>query len=320
MNKMLPARANLEHLKSQAKDLLEAFRRGDASARERVRDGLPSARGASDQQLSARSFALHDAQSVIAREYGFQSFAELRAAVERQGATPEYLRELIQRQMKTPPPAEVVAALASLAQQPLPEPPELAGDLPLLPLRNAVLAAGAVAPLSIARPSTLAAVQAARATDDWIAIFTQRSEDVEAPQREDFHPVGCVAKILKTLPQQESLWLVVRAVSWVTLADITQTAPFLRVRAALFEVSLETNDDVVRIERALRERARALAATSPNAAQLIALLDTLSASALADAVVANLPASVEDKAAYAGEATLRGRLERALELAERAAP
>jgi ATP-dependent Lon protease len=217
--------------------------------------------------------------------------------------------------MKTPPPAEVLAALAHLAQQPLPEPPALPADLPLLPLRNALLTAGAVAPLSISRPSTIAAVHAAR-PNDWIAVFSQRAEDIDSPTLEDLHPVGCAAKIVKALPHEQGLWLVVRAVNWITLDAITQTTPYIRVRASRFDVSPETNDEVTRIELALRQRARTLAASSPNAEKLIALLEGLPALQLADAVVANLPVSVDDKAAYANESSLLARLERALKLAE----
>src|SRR5581483_8580757 len=68
MPKDLPARPNAEHIKSQAKDLLAAYKRGDAAALDRFRRGLPSARGATDAALVTAAFALHDAQSVIARE------------------------------------------------------------------------------------------------------------------------------------------------------------------------------------------------------------------------------------------------------------
>ena len=58
--KQLPARANVEQLKKQAKDLQAQFRAGSTDALERVRKVLPASRG-----------LLADAQLVIAREYGF---------------------------------------------------------------------------------------------------------------------------------------------------------------------------------------------------------------------------------------------------------
>lgn len=72
MSATLPARPSLGHLKKQAKQLLAAHRRGDPDATHRLRTGLPALPAAP---------ALHDAQSVIARELGFASWIRLRDEV-----------------------------------------------------------------------------------------------------------------------------------------------------------------------------------------------------------------------------------------------
>jgi len=92
MSQSLPERPNMDHLREQAKDLLSAFRAHEASAIERMSLGLPelAAKGS-----IARPVALHDAQSVIAREYGFPSWRALTRHVEevraREGITPEII-------------------------------------------------------------------------------------------------------------------------------------------------------------------------------------------------------------------------------------
>ena len=73
----LPERAHSEHLRKQAKDLLRLFRAGDVTAIERVRTSLPAAHGKSPAELQAMRLQLHDAQSCLAREYGFASWREL---------------------------------------------------------------------------------------------------------------------------------------------------------------------------------------------------------------------------------------------------
>jgi len=73
----LPARPSLEQLRKQAKHLLREFRAGDASASRRVRAVLPRVID------GASALALADAQFVLAREYGFQSWAALVHHVER---------------------------------------------------------------------------------------------------------------------------------------------------------------------------------------------------------------------------------------------
>ena len=77
----LPRRPDLEQLKRQAKDLLRSARANDFAALRRFRI-LPAFAHTSDTDLARRALALHDAQSVIAREHGFDSWKALRQRVE----------------------------------------------------------------------------------------------------------------------------------------------------------------------------------------------------------------------------------------------
>jgi ankyrin repeat protein len=79
--RQLPERPNFDQLKRQAKDLLRAARAHDADALARFRT-LPAFAHHSDPDLGRAPLALHDAQSVIARELGFDSWNALRARVE----------------------------------------------------------------------------------------------------------------------------------------------------------------------------------------------------------------------------------------------
>ena len=78
----LPARPNLEHLRSQAKTLLEQLKIGDGSAAQNFIDYLPKARKMTPAGVRRAGFRLADAQSVIAREHGFASWAALSRHVE----------------------------------------------------------------------------------------------------------------------------------------------------------------------------------------------------------------------------------------------
>jgi ankyrin repeat protein len=77
MPRELPDHPNLEQLKKQAKSLLHAARDGDHAALRRFGE-LPAFATA----LDPGALALHDAQSVIAREHGFPSWNALRDEVE----------------------------------------------------------------------------------------------------------------------------------------------------------------------------------------------------------------------------------------------
>ncbi len=80
-SQQLPERASLEQLKNQAKSLLRAAQAKHRSALARFRT-LPAFAEKTIAEVGALVLALHDAQSVIAREHGFASWNALREHVE----------------------------------------------------------------------------------------------------------------------------------------------------------------------------------------------------------------------------------------------
>src|SRR5579863_4543796 len=67
----LPAHPDLDQLKREAKELLTAYRAGHADAVAEV--------GIHYRDADAATFALHDAQLVLARAYGYESWPKLKA-------------------------------------------------------------------------------------------------------------------------------------------------------------------------------------------------------------------------------------------------
>jgi uncharacterized protein (TIGR03067 family) len=83
MKRRLPARPNLEHLRTQAKALLAKLREGDSEAARTFSEFLPEATKLSPQQVRARGYRLADAQAVIARKTGFAAWPGLARHVDR---------------------------------------------------------------------------------------------------------------------------------------------------------------------------------------------------------------------------------------------
>ena len=75
---VLPAQPSFEQLRKQAKDLLKAYRAGAPPALLRFREFLPVLADAPDEQLGDLSLSLRDAQRVVAAEYGFDSWTQLK--------------------------------------------------------------------------------------------------------------------------------------------------------------------------------------------------------------------------------------------------
>ncbi len=78
----LPARPNLEQYKKQAKDLLRIFDLAAPHAFAAVKMHHPRFRNLSDADIQKARFALSDAQLVIAREHGFESWPKFAHHIE----------------------------------------------------------------------------------------------------------------------------------------------------------------------------------------------------------------------------------------------
>jgi UDP-glucose 4-epimerase len=80
MPRPFPSQPNLEHFRKQSKQLLRDIRAGNSDAARRASFAHPRWSAAADVQ---RGFSLHDAQLVLAREFGFSSWRRLVDAIER---------------------------------------------------------------------------------------------------------------------------------------------------------------------------------------------------------------------------------------------
>jgi Lon protease-like protein len=330
MRRALPPEPHLDHLKKQAKDLLEAHHRGDPQAAERIRAVLPSFASMSDAEILRAPFALHDAQSAIGREYGYKSWTDLRAEVTRQRGNvfPSAFFRAMEPQLRamwgTPMPDAVKEALKSAwssdgaaLEAPLPD------KLPLIAVRNTLLVPGAVAPLMIGRPSSMAALEAAmRQSPPTVASFAQRDAATEDVRTEALHPVGCQVLVHALLPQDSGrAFVVLRGMRWIALEAVEPAASapaYLTARVSPVDVDEEDQgEEVSALFTSLRERARQLAGAMPESSQLVPLIDAIEdPERLANLVVANLWCPVDDKARYAAEKTLPAKLRTAITLVD----
>ena len=278
MSRQLPTKPNLEHLKSQAKDLLDAHRRGEPEAFTRIRAAVPAFAHMSDEALARAPFALHDAQSAIAREYGFASWAELRAQVSAANGEPAAAaptedpataaREAAIVQLvagaQLPPEAEAAIREALTrhgASAGVPTP----ATVPVLPLRNAVAFPGGVIPVDVTRTTTVRALEAALATQPaFVAIFAQRAAETESPSRDDLHTTGCLCVVLYFHRGDGREWALIEGVRWITLDALDQVDPYYAARVTDTSIERGPDDELAALDVRLRDTARKFADTMPQ--------------------------------------------------------
>jgi Lon protease-like protein len=298
MRRELPARPNLDHLKSQAKDLLDAHRRRDREALARIRSSVPAFANMSDDAIADAPFALHDAQSAIAREYGFASWTALRASVTATTTAPP--------ETPTPPAVETYPTPATV---------------PVLPVRNAVLIPGGTYTLEINRPTSVRAIHAAMAQEPgFLAVFAQRVKDTDAPTRDDLHAVGSLGIVHEFHDDTNPGSVRVEAVRWIALADLRQVSPYYL--ASVVDTTIDRGDEqqLGVLDRGLRDVAHQMAEKLGDEREMAhALIDaTTDTARLADVVMAHLPLPVDEQARYAAETDVARRVQHAIDVLEAA--
>src|SRR5450432_1968855 len=143
-------------------------------------------------------------------------------------------------------------------------------ELPVLPLKNAVLFPYLLMPLSAGRAGSVAAVEAALATESKeVLVFTQRDGDVDSPLQADLYPIGTKAVIRKMSRAGEGhLELLVLGMERVALVKLDNSEPFLKARVAPLPLPEDKSPEIEALQGALIELAgEALTLAQPNAPQ-----------------------------------------------------
>jgi ATP-dependent Lon protease len=140
--------------------------------------------------------------------------------------------------------------------------------LPVLPLKNMVLYPFLFAPLSVARPSSIAAVEAALASEDkTLVVVTQRDATDENPTLEGLYPVGTRAVIKKMLRSPNGIEVLIQGLDRVALEKAEQTEPFLKASIRPLPFPNDTGTEVDALRLAVLDAARrVLELANPEAA------------------------------------------------------
>jgi ATP-dependent Lon protease len=194
-------------------------------------------------------------------------------------------------------------------------------ELPVLPIRNAVLFPGAVAPFDVGREKSVALVEDVdNLTSPVIAIFAQRDPSTDDPGKEDLHQVGCAARVLKALKHSSGNYsLILQGLERIRLDEITQSGPYLKAKVGRLTETNSGDDEAEALSMSLRDIAKQVIQLMPELPREAgSLIDSIQApGALADLVAANLDAPVDEKAALLETADVKDRIRKVLKLLTR---
>ena len=151
-------------------------------------------------------------------------------------------------------------------------------SLPLLPLKNAVLFPFMLMPLTIRRPNSIAAIEAALASEGKdLAVVVQRDTATETPALTDLYSIGARAVIKQMARKSDGLLeVVLLGVERVVLLKLEQDGAYQKVRIKPLPLPQEKTPEIEALHREVADlAARALALIQPQAAEeLQRLIDT----------------------------------------------
>ena len=189
-------------------------------------------------------------------------------------------------------------------------------SLAVLPLKNAVLFPGSIAPMAVGRPFSLKAVEAAQQGDSLMAVFTQYDPEVENPTGADLYHVGTLAKILKVVDERRGgKTVLLQGLTRLKIKRFTQMSPYVIVEVDYPEDVLHDDIELMALASKLKELAGQVITNSPGipseARQFVEEMDDVGS--LADLVAANMNLPQDQKMAILTILDVKERAKRVIE-------
>jgi ATP-dependent Lon protease len=130
---------------------------------------------------------------------------------------------------------------------------------PILPIKNAVLFPRIAMPLSVGRPLSIAALEAALAEDSkTVIVVAQRTSSLEEPGFSDLYTVGTRAIVKTAIKSADRFDVAVQGVERVRLTGLTRALPFLEGEADDVPVRTEDEAEVEALRREMLEKVSAI--------------------------------------------------------------
>jgi len=198
---------------------------------------------------------------------------------------------------------------------------EFGSELPVLPIRNAVLFPAAVAPFDVGREKSVALVEDIENLDQpIIAIVAQRDPATDDPGHNDLYPVGVAARVLKALKHSSGNYsLILQGLVRIRLEQVVASEPYVRARVSRLHEPPADDVESEALAMSLRDIAKQVIQLMPELPREAgSLIDSIQERGqLADLVAANLDAPVEEKSQLLETLDPKERIRKVLRLLTR---
>jgi ATP-dependent Lon protease len=133
---------------------------------------------------------------------------------------------------------------------------ELSDTLPVVPVREMVLFPGVIHPVTVRRPGSIAAAQAAIRGNGKLGLLLQRSADKETPGPDDLYWVGTIVNVLRYVTGPDNAHhLVCQGEIRFRATSFVETRPYLLARFDIPEEAPGKEDEIEARVRVLKQQA-----------------------------------------------------------------
>src|SRR5204862_7809889 len=104
-------------------------------------------------------------------------------------------------------------------------------QLPILPVRDAVIFPNAVTPLTVGRESSVKLINDVQQNDGMLVVLTQREKRVDTPAPADLYEIGTVSMVHRVMKTPEgNLFVIIMGVSRARMDEFVQYEPYLSAK------------------------------------------------------------------------------------------
>src|SRR6202030_4052051 len=135
----------------------------------------------------------------------------------------------------------------------------------ILPVRSMLLFPGVVLPLTIGRPSSIAAAQEAVRSARKIGLLLQDDPDIEQPGPEHLRRVGTIAEVLRYVTSEQTHYAICRGIRRFRVDEFLPGLPYLVARITEIGISEAITPDIEARMHLLKMRARDALGLLPSA-------------------------------------------------------
>ncbi len=178
---------------------------------------------------------------------------------------------------------------------------ELPTEICLLPLRDSLIYPTLIAPLSVARESSVQLITENITNENkLIGVIAQKDPYKDTPSFDNIYQVGCIANVRTTVKMPDATRLIVQGISRFKIIEPIQEKPYLRAKVEFLsdpdvpESKLEQIEAFKRTIIALFEQAIKLSPNLPEELRGLAI-NVEEAGVMADLIAAHLSVGVQQK-------------------------